>query len=89
MVKRQEEIETYDPNTELIKERMGMNVTLVLLLARDKRKDVAADTGEEKLSYSSEKQVRINYLQNEQERAGTDQQIRECNPQDQSPILPV
>lgn len=39
----------------LINVRMGMNVTLVLLLARDKRNEVAADTGEAKFSYSSEK----------------------------------
>ena len=35
--------------------RIGMNVTLVLLLARAKRNEVAADTGEAKFSYSSEK----------------------------------
>jgi hypothetical protein len=35
--------------------RMGMNVTLVLLLASDRRNEVAADTGEAKFSYSSDR----------------------------------
>jgi hypothetical protein len=51
---------TYDRKTVLINVRMGMNVTLVLLLASDKRNVVAADTGEAKFSYSS--MSRINNL---------------------------
>lgn len=37
-----------------MKPRIGIKVTLVRLLAREKRKVVAADTGVAKLSYSSE-----------------------------------
>jgi hypothetical protein len=36
-----------------MKPRMGMNVVLVRLLASENRKEVAADTGVEKFSYSS------------------------------------
>lgn len=36
-----------------MKARMGRKVDFVRLLAREKRKDVAADTGELKFSYSS------------------------------------
>jgi hypothetical protein len=48
-----EKSNTYDRKTVLMNVRMGMNVTFVLLLASDKRNEVAADTGEAKFSYSS------------------------------------
>jgi len=34
---------------------MGINAILVLLLASEKRKPVAADVGDEKVSYSSKR----------------------------------
>ena len=36
---------TYDLKTRLMTSEMGMNATFVLLLVRDKRNMVAADTG--------------------------------------------
>jgi hypothetical protein len=65
-----EETMTYDRRTVLMKVRMGMNVTLVLLLASAKRNAVAADTGEAKFSYSSETWLtQINDLKTWRERA--------------------
>jgi hypothetical protein len=44
---------TYESSTLLMNWRMGMNVDLVLELASANKKDVAADTGAAKSSYSS------------------------------------
>lgn len=44
---------TYDRRTVLMKLRMGMNVVLVRLLAKEKRNVVAEDTGVANDSYSS------------------------------------
>lgn len=49
---------TYEPKTWLMNPRMGKNVILVRLLANANRKDVAADTGVEKFSYSSKDRER-------------------------------
>ena len=45
--------ETYDRNTVLINPSIGINVVFVRLLASENKKEVAADTGVVKFSYSS------------------------------------
>lgn len=45
--------DAYERRTELMNVRIGINVTLVLLPARERRNVVAADTGDAKFSYSS------------------------------------
>jgi hypothetical protein len=50
---------THERNTPLMNPKIGMNVVLVRLLARENRKLVAADTGVAKLSYSSAGRVSI------------------------------
>lgn len=44
---------THESSTELINWSIGIKVVLVLELASEKRKEVAADTGAAKSSYSS------------------------------------